>query len=100
MRLVIKSPNGTPLLLVDVEFNGTILNKLEELKMDISEVAAAVDAITTQVVKAKDEITTRIAELEAALGNTALPAEAVTALDNLKAAVQAVDDINPDAPVV
>jgi hypothetical protein len=62
----------------------------------ISELSAIVAGLTAQVNKAKDEVVAKIAALEAALKDVDLPADAETALADLKAAVQAVDDINPD----
>jgi hypothetical protein len=67
----------------------------------LSTLAASVAALTAQVQKSKDEIVAKIAALENALADVDLPADAETALEELKGAVQAVDDINPDpAPPV
>lgn len=70
----------------------------ERMAIKVSEVAAIATAIKDQVTKAKEEILKRIADLETALANVELPAEAETALNALKSAVQEVDDINPDVP--
>jgi hypothetical protein len=63
----------------------------------ISELSAIVAGLTAQVNKAKVEIVERIAALESALQDVELPSDAENALAELKASVQAVDDINPDA---
>lgn len=77
------------------------LREMEQRIMaKVSELKAMIDGVKAQVVKAKDEITDKIAKLEAALGDAELPPEAVTALEELKAVVQTVDDIVPDAPPV
>ena len=60
----------------------------------MSEVQDAIDAIATQLVKAKDEIVSQIAGLEMQIGSGVTPD-----LTALKAAAQALDDIVPDAPV-
>lgn len=64
-----------------------------------AEVAQQLTDLTNQVNKAKTEITEKIADLETAItnaGNTTPEVDA--ALASLKAAVQGVDDIVPDAP--
>jgi len=58
----------------------------------------AIKALTDQVRKAKGEIVGKIADLEAAIGANDTAAVDAALLD-LKAAVQGVDDIVPDAPV-
>jgi hypothetical protein len=60
----------------------------------VSEVQDAVDAITAQVLKSREEVLARIAELEAAVAAGEVPD-----FTALKEAVQSVDDIVPDAPV-
>ena len=60
----------------------------------VSEVQDAVDAITAQVLKSREEALSRIAELEAAVAAGEVPD-----FTALKEAVQSVDDIVPDAPV-
>lgn len=75
------------------------LEKLEQrLNMKVSEVQAALEAVSVQVDKAKQEIVDKIAALEAAIGDADLPPEAAAALESLKAKVQEMDDIVPDAP--
>lgn len=79
-----------------------ILRRIEEAEktilMKATELEGQLNTLKAQVDKSKTEVLKRIADLEDALVNTDLPASAVTALDALKASVQAVDDINPDAP--
>lgn len=65
--------------------------------MKISELAGAVQAISEQLAKVQLEILTKIAELEAALANVEIPADAAAALDALRGSVQSLDDIVPDA---
>jgi hypothetical protein len=64
----------------------------------VNELAAQLTVVKEQVTKAKNEVIKRIADLEAALANVDLPPDAEAALTALKAEVQAVDDLNPDAP--
>ena len=58
----------------------------------------SIDAVVTQLGKAKDEIVAKIADVQAQLDAAAVPAEVVN-LDALTAAAQALDDVVPDAPV-
>lgn len=58
----------------------------------MSDVQAAVDAVTAQLGRAKDEILGEIAKLEAAVGSGEQPD-----LSGLKAAAQALDDVVPDS---
>jgi len=58
-----------------------------------------INAIVTQLGKAKDEIVAKIADVQAQLDAASVPAEQVD-LSALTAAAQALDDIVPDpAPV-
>lgn len=79
-----------------------ILRRIEEAEkkilMKATELSTQLTNLTAQVNKVKAEVLKRITDLEAALSNVDLPEEAVIALDGLKTALQAVDDINPDAP--
>ena len=79
-----------------------ILRRIEEAErkilMKTNELEGQLNTLKAQVDKSKTEVLKRIADLEGALANTDLPDAAVTALDALKASVQSVDDINPDAP--
>ena len=63
----------------------------------LNELVGIVNEITAQVIKSKDEVVAKIAELEAALVNVELPAEATAALNALKTSVQEIDNLNPDA---
>lgn len=60
----------------------------------MSEAQDAVDALTAQVVKSREEVLGKIAELEAAVAAGEVPD-----FTALKEAVQSVDDIVADAPV-
>jgi uncharacterized protein YPO0396 len=62
-------------------------------KAIMSELQDTVDAITAQVVKAKDEIVNEINNLEAKVAAGETPD-----LTALKEAVQGLDDLNPDQP--
>lgn len=70
----------------------------KEILMKVSELAGTLTAIGAQVTKAKEEVIAKIKELEDALANhdDDLPVEVTDALNALKAAVQAVDDLHPD----
>lgn len=70
----------------------------EQVRMNQTELKTALDALTAQADKIKTEVLSAIAKLEAAVaaGNTSPEVDA--ALASLRAAVQGVDDINPDAP--
>ena len=61
------------------------------------EALAAIQAVGTQLTKAKDEIIKKISDLEAALSNANLSPEAEAALADLKNQAQALDDVVPDA---
>lgn len=64
-----------------------------------AELAAQLSEVAAQVEKAKAEITAKIADLETAIGNAGnTTPEVDAALAALKASVQGVDDIVPDAP--
>lgn len=67
---------------------------VERILMKVSQLAGVLTALTTEV----DKIKTEVEALKSSLSDVELPAEAQTALDNLTTHVQAVDDLNPDAP--
>ena len=71
----------------------------EELLMKLSELSTAVAEVSTQLAKAQGEILGRIADLETALADVDLPADAVDALTALRAQTQSLDDIVPDIVV-
>jgi hypothetical protein len=67
--------------------------------MNQAELVAQLDALKAQVDKSKAEIVAKVADLEAELANAGQVSPEVEArLNALKSAVQAVDDLNPDAP--
>jgi hypothetical protein len=74
-----------------------IKQTLKEIQMTGQEALAAIQAIGTQLTKAKDEIIAKIATLEASLANANLSPEAEAALADLKNQAQALDDVVPDA---
>ena len=79
-----------------------ILNKVDKLMATQAELAASLDLVSAQVTKIAAESSAtlaKVADLEAALaaaGNTSPEVDA--ALAALKAQVQVVDDLVPDAP--
>ena len=81
-------------------------NKLDKILMNQAELAAGLNAIQTQVGKVaaeqaakSDALIAKVAELEAiiAAGGDVTP-EVTTALEGVKTALQALDDVIPDAP--
>lgn len=73
--------------------------QLKEMNMKLNELPNALHGIVEQLVKSKQEILTKLDALQVELANSELTDEAVTALDELRAAAQAQDDIVPDAMV-
>lgn len=71
---------------------------LGKIMTQVNELAGKLDLMNAQFIKAKEEIIAQVAALQAALENVALPEDAETALTNLAATAQALDDMNPDAP--
>lgn len=68
--------------------------------MNQQELAVELAAVKEQADKARTEIVAKIATLEEAVANAGVvSAEVQAALTDLKASVQATDDIVPDAPV-
>jgi len=67
-----------------------------EIMTQVNDLAASLDAVNAQLAKARDEIVAQVAALQEALQNVALPEAAETALANLAATAQALDDLNPD----
>lgn len=68
------------------------------LKEKIMALADDLAALNAQLVKVRDEISTRLNVLEAAVVAAGTPDPAVTAaVDALRATVQGLDDITPDA---
>jgi DNA repair exonuclease SbcCD ATPase subunit len=75
-----------------------IITQQKEIDMKLSELAVVLTTMAGQITKAKDEIVAKIAELQAALADVDLPAEAQAKLDELTTLAQALDDIVPDQP--
>ena len=69
----------------------------KEVMIKLAELATALGAVNDQLEKAKTEILAKIAELQDALANIEVPADAQAALDTLVAKAQALDDIVVDA---
>lgn len=66
-----------------------------------TQLAEQLAALAAQADKARAEVVARIAALEEALANSGeVSPEVMAAFDALKVAVQATDDIVPDAPPV
>jgi methyl-accepting chemotaxis protein len=76
----------------------TIHTQLTQIMATQAELAAELAAKTAQIRKAIDEITTRLASLEEAVRNAPATPELTAAVAALSTAVQAADDIVPDAP--
>ena len=74
-------------------------NSTKEVSMKLSELTPVLTALASELDKAKAEIVGKIAELESALSDVDVPADAQAAIDALKAKAQSLDDIVPDAPV-
>lgn len=78
------------------ELDDTIIFNTHRLERRImSESQDAVDAVVGQLGKAKDEILAEVADLEAQVAAGVAPD-----LSALKAAAQALDNLNSDVPVV
>ena len=78
----------------------TIHIQLTQIMATQAELAAELAAKTAQIRKAIDEITTRLAALEQAVRNAPATPELTAAVAALSTAVQAADDIVPDAPTL
>lgn len=78
---------------------GSINDKVERIMATNAEFAQALVDLKAQLVKAAAEIVAKIAALEDAIANSGNSTpEMDAALADAKAAAQALDDINPDAP--
>jgi hypothetical protein len=75
---------------------GMNLKMRREVKEIMSELGDALNAISVQLAKAKDEILAKISALEGQIGT--IPADAQANLDAVKAIAQALDDVVPDVP--
>lgn len=69
-----------------------IFGEIKGTTMKVSELAAALTALNTQVEKVRVEVQ----KLKDSLADVDLPVEAQQALDSLIASIKGVDDINPD----
>jgi hypothetical protein len=62
--------------------------------MKLSELAGAIDGVTTKMRKIKGEVE----KLKASTADVQVPSEAQQAFDQLTAFTQETDDLNPDQP--
>ena len=96
LKLVMKLNVDLPQLDEVLTLLAEIQKTLKEIAMTGAEALAAIQAVGTQLTKAKDEILAKIAQLEASLANANLSPEAEAALADLKTQAQALDDVVPD----
>lgn len=76
-----------------------LISKIDRIVMTNEELAKGLSDLNAQLGKVNTEITGKIADLEAAItGSGSVPQTVVDAFNALKPAVQALDDIVPDAP--
>lgn len=68
----------------------------KEVAMKLFELSAVITALVGQVEKVKTEVLARIDELDQALLDVTLPADAEAALEALRAGIETLDDLNPD----
>lgn len=91
------------LITVNYNFFGTNpdqLEKLESIMTTQAQLAAQLTALAEQATKAKNEVLAKFDELQVAITNAGnVTPEVETALAALATAVQATDDLVPDAPV-
>jgi hypothetical protein len=83
--------NFPPVIKIVVEYADK--PELKEISMKLDEVIAQVSAVSGQLARASVEIQDRIQKLQDSLGE--LTPEQVAAIDQLKAAAAAIDDIAP-----
>ena len=84
--------------LLDLLFSERVVNrKLDKIMATQLELAAEVAAKTAQIRKAIDEIQLKLSELLEQVRNAPATPELTAAVSALSAAVQAADDIVPDA---
>jgi len=76
-----------------------VLDLLQRIIMDQTQLAQALKDLKAQADKAKAEIVAKVQSLEDAInaGGATTP-EVDAALADLKGSVQGLDDLNPDAP--
>lgn len=70
--------------------------RVEKIMTTVNEVAATLVTVSNELAKARGEIIAKLDELTLALVDVKLPPEAETALSELIAQAQALDDIVPD----
>ncbi len=81
------------------EQNKMILHQQKKIIMNQTELAQALNDVSTQLDKVFAEITAEIQKLEDAINNAGSTSPEVdTALTSLKAKVQTLDDLNQDIP--
>lgn len=79
--------------------NEFIFSQLKSINMNQQELAQQLTELAAQTAKAKEEVLAQVAELENKIVQAGtLTPEVEAALAALKESVQAIDDINPDAP--
>ena len=69
---------------------------LGKIMTTVNELAAKLEAVNVQLVKASQEIVAQVLALQLALADVTLTPEAEAALDNLAVVAQSLDDLNPD----
>ena len=80
-------------------FLAELLKRIDAIMTTQAELQSQIETLTAQAEKAKGEILDKIAELQAAIDEAdEVDAGVLAAFDGLKAVVQGVDDIVPDAP--
>jgi len=71
--------------------------QIEDIQMELAELAATINNVNAQLGKASNEIVTKIAALEEAiLQSNQMTADVEAAVASLKTSAQALDDLNPD----
>lgn len=75
-----------------------IIEKTNQLAMTQAELATFLANLKDQAVKARSEILARFDQLDEAIRNNPVHADVSTAAENLRVALQQVDDLVPDAP--
>jgi len=90
------------LITVHYHFYGSdpqLNNRLESIMTTQAQLAAQLTALAEQATKAKNEVLAKFDELQVAITNAGnVTPEVETALAALATAVQATDDLVPDAP--
>ena len=73
-----------------------VFKKETNIMAGIKDLAGILQGVKDELDKATTEIVNKIADLENALSNTEIPADAQAVIDGLKADAKALDDIVPD----